>query len=293
MKSKFAKIEGLVKIWMTRGKASVQAKKVQEELIILGNGPSLKKDFEIALKCKGKMDVLGVNYFAGTQEYEKIQPTHYVINSLIYWSDKQREDWGSDRQKLFQDIVEKTTWKMNLFVPVKAKKDAAWMKMMGTNKNVQLNFFHQAPLDEYPSFFKNHLRKYKACPRPHNVLIPSILIGINLAYQKIYLFGADHSWIPEVFVTNDNVVMIGQKHFYSDQFKERSNLLYDNAKPMYNDERSEHKKLHEVLQKFYYSFKSYWFLKEYAEISNCQIFNLTEGSFIDAFEKLDANEIAG
>ena len=72
-----------------------------------------------------------------------------------------------------------------------------------------------------------------------------------------------------------------------------STLLSDNAKPVYHENTLQPKKLHEILKKFYFTFKSYWFLKEYAESEGTKIYNLTEGSYIDAFDKLDYDEISG
>jgi hypothetical protein len=47
----------------------------------------------------------------------------------------------------------------------------------------------------------------------------------------------------------------------------------------------EERKLHEILHKFYLTFKGYHEIKEYALKNNSVIYNLTEGSFIDAFER--------
>ena len=54
-------------------------------------------------------------------------------------------------------------------------------------------------------------------PRPHNVLIPSIILSMRMGFKKIYLAGADHSWLKEIFVSEDNEVFLTQKHFYDEK----------------------------------------------------------------------------
>ena len=45
------------------------------------------------------------------------------------------------------------------------------------------------------------------------------------------------------------------------------------------------RKLHEILRKFYLSFKGYWEINSYAEKKGVQIINSSETSMIDAFPK--------
>lgn len=288
------KMEGWLKVMLLSKRTNIMATKAKDRLLILGNGPSLSKDKDSLLQLQETCDYLGVNYFAATEEFTLFKPRFYSIVSKQYWSKDENEVWDNDRRRIFDLIVEKVDWEMHLFVPMVAKISESWKQHMAKNPNVKINFFNLTPIDDFPHFFKRSLGKYKASPRPHNVLIPSILFGINMGYPTIYLAGADHSWMPEIFVTNDNVVMAAQKHFYAEQLKSlNSSLLSDNAKPFFHPNSLKTMKLHEILHKFYYSFKAYWFLKEYAEIKGSQIFNLTEGSYIDAFKKISYDDISG
>ena len=283
-----------MKIMLMSKRTSIQASKSKNQLLILGNGPSLSTDLEPLKKLNENADSLGVNYFAATNEFLIFKPRFYSIVSKQYWGTDENAGWDKDRKRIFDILVEKVDWEMHLFVPMIARSSESWKKHMAQNPNIKVNYFNLTPLDDYPKYFKGSLEKYKACPRPHNVLIPSILFGINMNYPTIYIAGADHSWIPEIFVTKDNVVMAAQKHFYAEQLKSLdSTLLSDNAKPFFHSNSVETMKLHEVLHKFYYSFKSYWFLKEYADLKGTTVYNLTEGSFIDAFEKISYDDIAG
>jgi hypothetical protein len=108
-----------------------------------------------------------------------------------------------------------------------------------------------------------------------------------IKFMKIYLTGTDHNWIQEIHVTRNNEVLISQKHFYDRQFQDREDKNSPHPRPMYLGNTKNERKLHEVLIKFYYTFKGYWDLKEYACKKNVDIVNLTANSYIDAFKKED------
>ncbi|MFT4523337.1 MAG: hypothetical protein ACI8ZN_002290 [Bacteroidia bacterium] len=269
----------------------VLAARQTDDLIILGNGPSLSQETNKLKALRKGRSVCAVNYFAATAEFEIFKPELYVIVSEEYWKNEEKQDWAEDRKKLFENLRHKTAWPLDLFVPVIAKGFPDWVQYMSANSNIRLNFYNTSPLDGSPKFFHFLLKRYWACPRPHNVLIPSILIGINLGFKRIILCGSDHSWLSEISVNAQNEVLIGQKHFYAHQFKGASTLLSDQPKPMYKQGSIETRRLHEVLEKFCFSFKAYWFLLEYAALNQAEIVNVTTTSYIDAYKKVNIDEL--
>lgn len=259
--------------------------KNKEHLLILGNGPSLKKDAKKLLQFKKNKDCLGVNYFAASNLFTDFKPSKYVIISTEYWKGDVFQDWHSDRMKLFDEMVDRCHWDMVLYVPAIAMKDKNWKIKMMKNTKIKIRFINLTPLEGSSKLIYPLIKNYLGLPRPHNVIVPSIVVGLNCNYSKIYLSGVDHSWLEEVSVDNNNNVLIGQKHFYGSEFKNRSSLLSDKKKPVYWGGSGKNRRLHEVLVKFYYAFRSYWELKDLAEIYNSKIINLTENSYIDAFER--------
>lgn len=263
-----------------------------DKCIILGNGPSLNSFLEINQSNLVIKDFVCVNYFARTAYFEKIKPKFYIITSPEYWKGEKRKDWIEDRKKTFSSIATKTTWPMYFYVPMLAKTTKEWRKEIDGNPNIHIRYFNNTPVEGMQFF--NHLffRLKLGMPRPHNVLIPGIFLMINAGYKSIYLVGADHSWLSEIFVTRDNRVLIGQKHFYDSQtMDENTEKNKPLAKPMYIGGTTQERKLHEVLEKFYYSFRSYWELEQYAKSKKTRIVNLTKDSYIDAFEKHDPESI--
>ena len=240
-----------------------------EKVMILGNGPSLKVELEkesflAELKVT---DFLVVNYFCDSDFFKQIKPEYYIIVAPEIW---ERES----RHKLFHSLIE-VDWEMNLFMPFLAKKHKKWQEILAKNDNLNIVFVNTVGIDG--SFYlKEKLYNLKlAMPRLHNVIGPSLMTMIGLDYKEIDLYGVEHSWLPLINVSADNTVYVGQPHFYEKSEQE--------VKPM--NSMTGQRKLHEVLDKFYLSFKGYFEIKKYAELKNVKIYNCTKHSFIDAFEK--------
>ena len=273
-------------------KFSIKLPKAQQkDCVILGNGPSLNDFINESSSFIENKALFCVNFFARTDYYEQVKPQYYIITSPEYFVGEKKEDWTEDRLKTFQLIAEKTSWPLEFNAPRLAKKSTAWREILSANKNITIRYFNNTPIEGFRSLkhwaFKNNL----GMPRPHNVLIPSILLGINMNFENIYITGADHSWTKELFVTEGNEVLLSQKHFYDKQAESEAIGKNKNTpQPMYKGGSRDKRKLHEVLMKFVYSFKSYWELQEYAQSSNVKIHNITPGSFIDAFPRLNLND---
>ena len=175
-----------------------------------------------------------------------------------------------------------------LLVPVMAKKHNKWKKAIEENPLIQITYFNNTPIEGLPAFRYFCLNRGLGMPRPHNVLVAALALVLMMKFRTIYITGADHSWLKEIFVTDDNRVFLSQKHFYDDHLK--SETYTAKARPMYAGPTKRERKLHEILQKFYYSFRSYWELNEYAQTINSRVINITPNSYIDAFERQSLTE---
>lgn len=256
--------------------------KKNQECVILGNGPSLNMSLtELDFKFPDK-DLICVNYFAETPFYTTLKPPLYVLNAPEMWLEDVDEDYYEKSDKLFTTIAEKTSWKLALFIPTPAKKYGRWKRKIETNALIEVYYFNTTPIDGFDKFKKFCFERNLGMPRPHNVLIPSIILTINLSYKKIYLLGAEHSWLKEIWVNDSNEVLLTQKHFYDEGSAK--------ALPM-NKLGKGSRKLHEVLIKFVYAFQGYFELKSYAEKQNVQILNATPESYIDAFDRVTSEAI--
>ena len=242
-----------------------------DELLILANGPSLNKTVqEAAGFIKGKT-LLAVNFCVSSPMFEELKPELYLIADPLFWIVPEK------RVQLFETMARKTVWAMCLFIPVRAYKNKDWQPMLAANPHIKVYAYNTTPIEGFQNICDFIFDRGWGVPRPHNVLIPSIAVGLRLPFKKIYLAGADHSWLPEITVTDDNEVLMHQKHFY-DQNQSQA------AKVQKEDLNSAH--LYTILYHMYVAFKSYFVLDAYARKKGKEVINVTPGSYIDAFRRM-------
>lgn len=259
------------------GLRKISNKKQHQNCIILANGPSLKKSIEPISKIKSGYDLVCVNHFAETEAFDILRPNHYILNAPEMWMDDVEPEFIEKGERLFNAIADNTKWNINLFIPASSRKFSRWKKIISQNAQIHINYINITPIEGFDSLLSKSIFKGWGMPRPHNVLIPSIVLCMRMRYEKIYLVGADHSWMPEIWVDDANNVFLTQKHFY-DEDKAK-------AKPMDKLGKG-NRTLPEILEKFTYAFSAYFKLNSIAQKHNQKIINATEGSFIDAFERI-------
>lgn len=248
----------------------------KDEVIILANGPSLNDDManpDFVSKVK-ESDSACVNHFAKSEYFKILKPKYYILAAPEFWAKGVDDFYSNFRLDVFNDIAKNTAWKMLLFVPFEAKKNLFWKKIIGENEQITVVYFNHTALEGSRRVLNFFFNKKLGMPRLHNILGPSLMNMIWLGYKKIYLSGVDHSWIPLIHVTEDNVAMVGQPHFYDADAKPEPMRRFENQR-----------KLFEILEKFQLTFKGYFYIKDYADSSGVEIINLTKGSFIDAFKR--------
>ncbi|MDY4810683.1 MAG: hypothetical protein SO168_01250 [Muribaculaceae bacterium] len=262
-----ATIKSCVKQVVEKSAKINPANSATNQLIILGNGPSLRTNLNNDLDLLRSADTLAVNFAANTPEFSEIQPTYYLLADPHFF-DKAGEDPNVGR--LIENL-NSITFPMTLFVPAGARKADSYFH----NHNLTVKHFSFTAVEGYTWFENAMMNSHRGMPRPRNVLIPSIMVGIWLGYKEIYLLGADHSWLKTLSVNDRNEVVSIQPHFYKEDSREqqRVNEVYVN------------RQLHEVLESMMIAFKSYHRIREYADRCGTQIFNSTPGSMIDAFER--------
>ncbi len=236
-----------------------------KELVVLGNGPSLRpllSDHSSFLEGK---DLMVVNFSATTDEYAELRPKFYLLMDPAFFDDE------ATRQKLFVPMVEKTEWKMHLFAPVSARKHPVWQEMVSRSPYIHIHWFNATPVEGLLAFRHFYYKKRLGMPRPRNVLVACLMVALQLPYDTIYLAGADHSWMKEIWVDENNVVVEDRAHFYDKNSTQRV--------------VSSHK-LHDLLNSMAVAFRSYHEVEAYSKKTGKKIINITPGSFIDAFGKM-------
>ncbi len=244
----------------------------EESCIIFGNGPSLKKTLEEYQNVLKTKSIICVNNFATSSQYHEYRPANYVVLDPGYFIHKQRPDIMAT----FNEF-KNTTWAMNLFIPYLYRRDIDVQELIKKNSFIKVRFYNYTILKGFNniafSFFKRNL----AMPQLYNVLGASIFLCINMGYKYIYITGADHSWFDNIHVGEDNRLYRKDMHFYD---KGNQPLLN-----VFETVSGKTQTIGDFLQALYKMFDSYYLLKKYAEIKKCSIYNSSEFSYIDAFER--------
>jgi hypothetical protein len=243
---------------------------------ILGNGPSLKLSLIKHLDLLKQNDVVCVNHFSQSEYFELLKPKHYVLLDGLFFLYSPNGD-GRDDIKATFDGLRKINWNMNIYVPIRAKKSPIVTEILNNHPFIKFFYFNQIVVSGYNWFkffaYKNGL----GMPQCQNVLGASIFVCINAGYKKIYLLGADHSWHEQISVLNDNRIVLHDKHFYDENDGKKVVLTttsHRNANTMPS-----------LFFSLYKAFKVYAVLNDYSESRNCKIYNASEISYIDAFER--------
>ncbi len=252
------------------------------ECIIMGNGPSMKTVVDSYGDKLLEKKLWAVNYFANSELYTKVQPSYYLIVGPEFWREEVREKNKILRKKLFDNFKAKTEWPITIFLPHEAFKSKFLASYLGVNKNLTFQAFNTTPVEGIEKvnhfLFKSNL----GMPRPHNVIIPTLMVALNMGFKRIYLTGVEHSWLPTISVNENNEVLFNNKHFY-DPKEQKDHKMYLLG--------TRTRRLHEILHKFMLTFDGYFIIDDFASSLNATIFNTTQGSFIDAFKRRDIEEI--
>lgn len=262
-------VKSIVKMVLQSRRVSVGvAEDVDRPLVIMGNGPSL------ADAIRGESDVLrgfpsmAVNFAANAPEFAGLRPEYYILADPHYFV--KADDVNVRR---LMDNLSAVDWSMRLFVPSafagKLPSDVR------ANGHIKVECFNAVGVEGWHWLENMAYSSGYGMPRPRNVLIPAIMVGLLMGYKRIYIAGADHSWTRTLSVNERNEVVSVQPHFYKEDEREIKRVTTDYL----------NYPLHSILYSFYVAFKSYHTIRRYADSRGVAVYNSTPGSFIDALER--------
>lgn len=247
----------------------------QNTCIILGNGPSLSESLSKHYAFFKKHSLICVNQFVLSKEYVALKPAYYVMLDPILW----QGETNPDIKRIFDTLIETTTWELNLLVPWKARGSFSLKQILSSNPKIKISYFNYTVFRGFPGVSHFFFRRNLAMPQSQNVLVASIFLSINMHFKKIVIVGADHTWHENLHVNESNQLCIKDVHFYDDERVVNYRLFYKDVR------QTETFLMHEILFTFGKAFYGYQVLKHYAAAEGVIIYNASERSFIDAFER--------
>ncbi len=235
-------------------------------LVVMGNGPSLRDVYEHNLDILTSHDTMAVNFAANTPEFFVIKPRYYTIADPHFY-----RALDDANVKTLLENLGRVDWPMTLFIP----SGAGNLSGLINNGNVAIARYNAVGVEGWNWLTRLAFDSRRGMPRPRNVLIPSIMIGVWLGYKEIDIVGADHSWTQSLSVDGENRVITNLPHFYADNEHEQSRVkaVYANVP------------LHSLFHSYYVAFKAYHEIAPWAKERGVAIYNATPGSFIDAFPR--------
>ncbi|MCE9538853.1 MAG: DUF115 domain-containing protein [Bacteroidetes bacterium] len=247
---------------------------IDDTCIILGNGPSLKQSLQKYPDIFKKYPLICVNSFSITEDYIRLKPAYYVLLDPGWWLSK--NEWES---KVIETIKTNTSWKMTLFVPFGAKYSKKITELEKQNSNITVHYFNYTVFKGFKGIAHFLFKKDLAMPQCQNVLVASIFLSINLKFKNVYLLGSDHTWHEHLYVNEENILCAKHVHFYENEEEIAYVPFYKGA------HTKEVFKVHEIFTSLGKVFLGYEILQKYAQYCKVNIYNATEISFIDSFER--------
>lgn len=250
-----------------------------EKLVIIGNGPSLSDSFSLYKDDVLQYDRICVNYFASSDLYEELRPNIYVFADPAFFLVP--ENQVNSMKVLFENLVNKTTWPLHIFIPSGAK-DAPTLDILRQNRSITIDFYNSSNQDvgkmsKFEAWDKNLI-----CPPCQNVLNVCIYLALYWGYPETYIIGADSSFLEDIRVDQEtNELFSIDSHFY------KQNQVYSDKK-LFDAKRGRVRsdwKLHELIHAYARMFEYYADLREYADYKGLKVYNASEYSWINCFER--------
>ena len=243
-----------------------------EQIIVIGNGSSLKEHIgnnSIDLKKSSKMVL---NFFPLSEWFFSLKPNYYILvdNAAVNYHSHHLITIIDKMNNLFLTL-KKVDWPMNIFISNFHKNSDFEKSIISLqNKNLNILYFNSSYAGGFWFYKRFLLLKGWGLPSTRNVSIVAIAISILLRYKKIILIGFNHDWMNSLTVNEDNKIHINEIHFSNKNEGNIINWKTSMAKLTFG--------WHKI-------FSSHEDLNKLSNSLNINIVNKTKSSLIDAYKK--------
>jgi hypothetical protein len=246
------------------------------ELVILANGPSLRDDFKNYPEFFIGKQLMCVNQFALSADYERLKPSYYMLLDIGFFVENTIPRVAEVREKVKEALIGKTTWPVTLICPAEGRNSRFHRDIASSGIPVKFAFCNRTVVDGARWVRHWLYRRQMGMPPPQNVLIGALMAAMACGFKEIILLGADHSWHQGLEIGADGQLVSAENHFYD-------------PKPwkvaVEHPETLERATIHDYFFNLYRTFRSYHLIREYAATRGTRIINASSVTFIDAFER--------
>lgn len=251
-------------------RAEIKRERQEKPLFILANGPSLAKVLD-KIVDRNDVDFCVVNLSANTEVFWKLKPKMYVITDMSIYMHPDEKLFIQLRENLL-----KIDWPIVFYLPFHYPDWA--IKYFTANSHISVNRYTTETWSPENGIFKKFrlwlYKKELLAPACTNVLIAAIYVSLLKGYNRIYLFGADHSWLKDVRINDKNQVVVQDAHYYG------------TVEHVWVDYQGNPISITDLLESNLSTFRNHHNLRAFADyLGDVKIINCTEGSYIDAYER--------
>lgn len=233
---------------------------------ILCNGPSLAPVLDSDHPVFENS--FAVNYFAFSEHYQKIKPNNYIVlDNADTGTVPLTEQEKKDVERFYNIMVYETNWPMTFYYPNNGKKE--YIDIISKNKNINVVVYNMTPISGFKKVCHWLYRHSLGMPRPQNISNAAVFCALNAGFKKIYLYGAELSWMKQFEVhPKTHKLYMNDGHFY-----EEDNIRWFERGTYCN-----------WLLYIHMGLKSHFDLREYADSIGAKIINKCPTSYIEAYE---------
>lgn len=252
--------------------------KLKRESIVIGNGPSLKHSLQNNLGFFANKTIFCTNNFSSSEVFEIIKPHFCVFHDNDFWNinaSPERQDYAI---QVYEQLKVKVKWPMFILMPTWAREWNWFLGLPDENSNIVLAYYNSNQNGDAPEIRHSLYKQNMAMPNCNTVVHAATFLSLNLGCTTTYLMGADLSMHENIFVNDDNILCIYDRHFYDD--KEISFVPFvkgEHTDVTYN--------AYETFLGYAHMHKGFMEIEEYARYLGSKIYNASHKSYIDAFAR--------
>lgn len=250
-----------------------------DKMILIGNGPSLNKSIELYQNEITSCDKAAANFFASSPYYELLRPNIYVFADPAFFDVP--ENQKESIEALFDAILRKTTWSLRMIIPYESK-DTKLLARLHLNPNIKIDYYstknqNVGSMSKFEAWDKNLIG-----PPRQNVMNVALYLSLYWGYKETYLIGVDMSSLEDIMVDQEtNELFSLDSHFYNNKEVYSDKKLFDSKRGRIRSDW----KLHEYIYAFGRMFEYFYDLKEYADYKGLKVYNASEYSWLNVFER--------
>lgn len=265
------------------------------ELVIIGNGPSAQDFLKNPKFHQSSCPKMCVNMFASTEYFNLVKPKYYLVSDHAFL-DFSKETFNDAKnlprllhqpdflqiQKLINqawNAIFAANWDIIIFVPQIYQH--TFIVKTAIARGIKIQFYNYTVVAGYEGFENFIYRKKLGSPQSQNVINACIFQAINANFKEIFLIGVDNNFHLNMIVDENNELQHVDDHFYKVS-KKVTPQKHANGTSV---------KMHEFFLSLHKAFYAHHRLQKYAKHRDVIIYNSTKGSFIDAYprKEIDIN----